>query len=101
MTVWSQKTTQVLLLHFEFSDFQVCHEHELLPLLLLRLTFRLFEDVGEPALAAVLRKKLLNYRYRPLSVGTFILYIYSIVMPWFLNLRGMATPYHFRTLKCP
>ena len=70
MTVWSQKTTQVLLLHFEFSDFQVCHEHELLPLLLLRLTFRLFEDVGEPALAAVLRKKLLNYR--PLSVGTFV-----------------------------
>merc|ERR1719507_773179 len=35
-------------------SFQVCHKHELLPLLLLRLTFRLFEDVGEPALAAVL-----------------------------------------------
>ena len=58
-------------------SFQVCHKHELLPLLLLRLTFWLFEDVGEPALAAVLRKKLLNYTYRPLSGDTFIFYIYS------------------------
>ena len=80
-------------------SFQVCHKHELLPLLLLRLTFWLFEDVGEPALAAVLRKKLLNYR--PLSVGTFTFYIYSklglgsSLSPY---LRGMATPYHFRTL---
>ena len=99
MTVWSQKNNTSA-----SPSFQVCHKHELLPLLLLRLTFRLFEDVGEPALAAVLRKKLLNYRYRPLSVGTFTFYTYSklgLGSSLSPNLRGMATPYHFRTLGCP